>query len=262
MSIPIMLQRTRDALFLALAVCAAAAVAGCNKSEDAAFSAKAERAATPTALVPRSHDLIEDSARITPLRAIAATPFEAVNNEDQAPEPLWVNAAADPDSGGAPLTVNFTADVQGGPANLRYRWDFGDNAPSAYQLSVQHTYRSPGDYVAVLTVSGPGAEESDEVSIEVSEEGFDVSIDADPDIGKAPLTVHFSAVVDDDQPGALHYQWDFGDGGRDASNPTTHTYRAPGEYTASCGVTSSQGQTGHEEVEIQVDALDEDEPAQ
>jgi chitodextrinase len=237
-------------------------MSSCDRHDgEAAPSASGAKVATPSALVPRSHQLIEKArGRITPLRALGATP--AAQAQGQGPDTLWVSASGDPDSGGAPLTVNFTSEVQGGPSELRYRWDFGDNSPPAYQPNVQHTYRSAGDFTATLTVTGPDAEETDDVSIEVSEEGFDVSVDADPDIGKPPLTVHFSAVLDDDLPGPFYYEWDFGDGARDVANPTTHTYRLAGEYTASCTVTNSQGQTGHQEVDIQVDASEEDQEAQ
>jgi len=199
--------------------------------------------------------------RITPLRAVRVTPRAQTPGEGS--DALWVSASGDPDSGGVPLTVNFTADVQGGSSDLRYRWDFGDDSPPSTQLTTQHTYRASGDFTATLTVSGPDTEESDDVYIQVSEEGFDVSIDADPDVGKPPLTVHFSAVLDDeDQPGPFSYRWDFGDGGHDVVNPTTHTYQQPGQYTASCVVTNPQEQTGREEVEIQVDASEDDQEAQ
>lgn len=246
-------------LFPSLLLCLIGGVAGCHKNEDAATAANAAKTGTPPALIPRSHQLIETGeVRITPQQAVDATPAA----EPQGAESLWVSANADPDSGGVPLTVNFTADIQGGPPELHYRWDFGDNSPPAYQSTAQHTYRSTGDFTAVLTVTGPDAEESDEVYIEVSEEGFDVSLDADPDIGKPPLTVHFSAVLDDELPGPFYYQWDFGDGGHDVTNPTTHTYRLAGGYTATCVVTNSQGQTAHEEVDIQVDPLDEEQETQ
>jgi PKD repeat protein len=211
--------------------------------------------------VPRSHQLIEKSTiHVTPLRAFGATPGFASGG--QGPEALWISASGEPDSGGVPLTVAFSAEIQGGPPDLSYRWDFGDNSAPAYQLNAQHTYRSVGDFTATLTVSGAGAEETDDVSIQVSEEGFDVSIDADPDIGKPPLTVQFSAVLDDDLPGPFSYQWDFGDGAHDAANPTTHTYGAAGQYTASCVITNSQGQIGRQEVDIQVDRGDDDQETQ
>jgi chitodextrinase len=245
------------ALCCAVVLSSLLAVAGCMSScdhhDDAGPSASPEKAGTPAALVPRSHQLIEKAGeRIAPLGSIAGTPMERAPG--QSGDALWVSASGDPDSGGVPLTVNFTAEVEGGPPDLRYQWDFGDNSPPAHQLNTQHTYRTAGDYTATLTVTGTNAEDSDEVTIQVEEEGFDVSVDADPDVGKPPLAVQFSVVLDDDLPGApFSYQWDFGDGARDVSNPTTHTYRAPGEYTATCVVTNSQGQIGRREVEIQVD---------
>ncbi len=231
-------------------------VTGCNNDKDGSPAASAQKTGTPTAFAPRSHQLIEKvETRGTPLRAVAPT---AVAETDQPPsERLWVTASADPDEGGAPLTVNFTAEVEG-PPGLRYRWDFGDHSPAGHQLSVQHTYHSPGEYTATLTVSGPDGEQADEVYVQVNEEGFDVSVDADPDIGPAPLTVHFSAVLDEDVSGPFYYQWDFGDGGRDVTNPTTHTYRFPGEYTATLVVTNPQAQSAHADVEIQVDPLEDD----
>ena len=75
-----------------------------------------------------------------------------------------------------------------------------------------------------------------------------------PDIGTAPLAVQFSAVLDEDLPGPFYYSWDFGDGGRDVSNPTAHTYRVPGTYTAVLTVTNTQGQGARRDVEVQVDA--------
>ncbi len=81
-----------------------------------------------------------------------------------------------------------------------------------------------------------------------------IDIDADPDIGLAPLSVHFSAVLGRQPAGQLSYQWDFGDGSQDTSNPTSHTYSEPGEYTATLTVTDDSGQSGTHDVLIQVDA--------
>lgn len=250
-------------ILLSWLVCVPGCMSSCDHHDDdarPAGSASAAKAQTPSVLVPRSHQLIEnaDLLHVTPIRPVNGAPAA----QGQGSDSLWVSASGDPDSGGVPLTVSFTADVQGGPSELHYRWDFGDNSPPANELNVQHTYRSAGDFTATLTVTGPDAEETDDVSIQVSEEGFDVSVDADPDIGKPPLTVHFSAVLDDDLPGPFYYQWDFGDGARDVANPTTHTYQTVGQYTATCVVTNSQGQKGHQEVDIQVDANEEDQETQ
>lgn len=251
MTVSIMSSVVSRVLLVSSLWCAIGLATGCDRHDDATAAASAAKSGTPTTFAPRSHQLVEKG--VTPLRTRNVTP--ALPADDPAAERISVSTNADPDEGGAPLTVNFTAEAEG-PPGLRYRWNFGDHSPPALQLNVQHTYRSPGEYTAVLTVTGPDGEETDEVSINVSEEGFDVSIDADPDIGKPPLTVHFSAVLDDDLPGPFYYQWDFGDGGRDVANPTTHTYRVAGEYTATVVVTNSQGQSGRQEVDIQVDADD------
>ena len=81
-----------------------------------------------------------------------------------------------------------------------------------------------------------------------------IDIDADPDIGLAPLSVQFSAVLGRQPAGQLSYQWDFGDGSQDTSNPTSHTYSEPGQYTATLTVTDDSGQSGTHDVLIQVDA--------
>jgi PKD repeat protein len=66
--------------------------------------------------------------------------------------------------------------------------------------------------------------------------------------------VHFVAVIDDEEiPGPLRFLWEFGDGSRDVSNPTSHTYRRPGEYTALLTVTNGVGQWAQRDVMIQVD---------
>ncbi|MFI5397988.1 MAG: PKD domain-containing protein [Candidatus Binatia bacterium] len=229
-------------------------VTRCTRNQDSTSGSVAEREPTPSAFTPRSHLLIEKvEAHGTP----DVTPVPEAENVEEAP--VDVSADADQTSGGAPLTVAFEAEVTGGPAGLQYRWDFGDKSAPSHQLKVRHTYTSPGQYIATFSVTGPGINESQEMNIEVTEEGFDVEIDADPDIGTAPLTVQFSAVVDEEVPGPVTFQWDFGDSARDVHNPTNHTYPVPGEYTASVVVTNGLGQMARRNVEIQVDARDEGE---
>ncbi|MFQ5664998.1 MAG: PKD domain-containing protein [Candidatus Binatia bacterium] len=224
---------------------------GCNNDQGPGHTTAAATLRTPFSFKPRSHQLSE-AFRIpaTPKRRDAAVPGSPGHGQD---ELLYVSAAAEPDTGGTPLRVSFEAEVTGGPPGLTYHWDFGDQSAPAYGLAAQHTYRVPGDYEAIFSVTGPGISETDEVSIEVTEEGFDLAIDADPDIGHAPLTVGFSAVLDEDEAPPFYYQWDFGDGAHDVTNPTTHTYRLPGEYRATLTVTNGQGQSARQDVGILVD---------
>ena len=73
------------------------------------------------------------------------------------------------------------------------------------------------------------------------------SATATPDNGQEPLTVSFDGSASRDPEGeALSYAWDFeGDGTVDATTPTaTHTYTAPGAYSARLTVTDPAGKSG------------------
>jgi PKD repeat protein len=234
--------------WLAVGLLLSAAI-GCSQNDGSATAT-----ATATPLAGRSSLLVERAAeRVTPSPAAVAAETAPVSDA----ESVQVNTEADPDSGGAPLTVQFKAEVEGGPAGLSYRWEFGDNTPAVRQRRAEHTYQQPGEYTATFWVTGPGVEQSEEVSIEVNEEGFEFDIETDSDVGTAPLTVEFTARMDEDLPGPFYFAWDFGDGGRDVSNPTNHTYRKAGEYTATVTVTNAQGQRASRDVQIQVDAPDD-----
>jgi uncharacterized membrane protein len=91
---------------------------------------------------------------------------------------------------------------------------------------------------------------------------FEVEVDAEPDIGRAPLTVRFTAAPDDDSTGPFSFAWDFGDGERDSSNPTAHTYRTSGTYTAVVTVTNAQGQQVTRDAQLLVDPQFDDADAQ
>ena len=75
-----------------------------------------------------------------------------------------------------------------------------------------------------------------------------VDVEANPDEGSPPLTVH-------DATPPLTYKWDFGDGsppGTDAS--PTHVYDKAGEYTATVTIKDSTGKSGSEEADVFVEA--------
>ena len=81
--------------------------------------------------------------------------YERVNS------PPVAQALAAPSFGPAPLQVQFTSlgttDPDGDP--LEYVWDFGDGEGSTLE-NPGHTYTSPGQYTAALTVSDPDGEEA------------------------------------------------------------------------------------------------------
>lgn len=80
-----------------------------------------------------------------------------------------------------------------------------------------------------------------------------VIADADPDFGVPPLTVHLSVEYEcaDDQ---VQLTWDFGDGSAPSSEAApTHTYTRVGEFIATITVTTPDGATASDEIDISVE---------
>lgn len=76
---------------------------------------------------------------------------------------------------------------------------------------------------------------------------------ADPTSGSMPLVVNFSSNGSfDPDAQTLTYSWNFGDGGTSTSANPSHTYLAPGTYTAILTVTDSIGASGSDAVTITV----------
>ncbi|MBI4514703.1 MAG: PKD domain-containing protein [Deltaproteobacteria bacterium] len=186
-----------------------------------------------------------------------AEPFEADDDGEDSPEELRFEAEAAPESGGAPLDVAFTLTIENPRPGLTVRWDFGDGSAPVGIRNPSHIYRDPGEYTAILTITAPGVEETREFNIEVAEEAFDIDIEVDPDIGKAPLLSHFTGVVPEEIENDVTYEWNFGDGAQATGKVTEHVYREPGTYNVKLTVTHTNGQHGTREVEIQVDEPDD-----
>ncbi|WBB79182.1 ThuA domain-containing protein [Micromonospora sp. WMMD882] len=82
-----------------------------------------------------------------------------------------------------------------------------------------------------------------------------VSATATPTSGTAPLTVAFDGTATDaegDTP--LTYAWDFGDGGTATTLDASHTYTAPGNFTATLTVTDAKGAKAYATVPVKVEA--------
>jgi hypothetical protein len=78
---------------------------------------------------------------------------------------------ATPDYGSPPLTVEFSAEAECSSGEPTYKWDFGDGSPPASGANVAHTYTSTGDFVAVITVTGPdGSKSDDEIDVTVEDD--------------------------------------------------------------------------------------------
>jgi PKD repeat protein len=254
------MTRRPDLGLLALLVfCSAVCIMpGCHKKKEGAPTSAAQGAAASSPFTSRSHLLVE----AVPLHPTPALTPEEIEGEKAVLPPIIVSAAADTTKGGVPLTVTLSAQVSNAPAGVRYRWDFGDHSEPSEGLHVQHTYTKAGTYTATFSATGHDVNESQDVDIEVTEEGFDLDVDAAPDIGTAPLSVEFSAMLDEDLPPPVSFRWDFGDGAQDFGNPAHHTYREPGQYTASVLVTNGRGQIARRELGIQVDPQEVDPQAE
>jgi cytochrome c len=81
-----------------------------------------------------------------------------------------------------------------------------------------------------------------------------VSVSATPTTGTLPLAVEFTGTATDAEGDALTYAWDFGDGGTANTLNATHTYNAPGTFTATLTVTDSKGAKGYATASVKVSA--------
>lgn len=91
---------------------------------------------------------------------------------------------------------------------------------------------------------------------EAPEADCSVIADAEPDYGEPPLTVHFSVDYECTE-GSATVSWDFGDhSGASSEDDPTHVYRETGEYTAVVTVTTSDGATATDEIDVTVESED------
>ena len=166
---------------------------------------------------------------------------------------------ATPTEGVAPLTVQFDASGSADPDGViaSYSWNFGDGG-AASSVTTSHTFTSPGAFTVRLTVTdNRGATGSAERLVTVSDESGAVPpqarFTATPTSGDAPLTVAFDASASSAPGGSIvSYAWDFGDGSSGSGVSASHTYEAPGTFTAVLTVTDTQGLTAQAQQEIAV----------
>ncbi len=174
--------------------------------------------------------------------------------------PLAVVSQTTPTSGIAPLAVLFsslgTSDPDGTPVS--YLWQFGDNTSSTDPNPV-HTYATPGNYTATLTVSDPtGLTAAASVAITAKQAPrppVAAVSQTTPTSGVAPLAVLFSSLGTSDPDGTpVSYLWQFGDNTSSTDPNPVHTYATPGNYTATLTVTDPTGLTAAASVLITVQA--------
>lgn len=141
-------------------------------------------------------------------------------------------------------SATFTAQTNEAEATrpLTYRWNFGDGS-SGTGLTAPHTYNRAGTYDVTFTASNEAGEDSRTRTIEVTpapEPARIASVDASPNPVEENESVRFRSDAEGDAP--LTYEWDFGDGTSGTGEAPTHTYEAPGTYTARLTVSNEAGE--------------------
>ncbi len=171
-------------------------------------------------------------------------------------------------NGIAPLSVSFDASTSADPDGslTDYAWDWDGNGAfdeNGASPTLAHTFASPGVYEVHLQVtdnSGATAQAQVSITVNVLDNMLPVAdLQAIALSGTAPLVVDFNAGASADADGTIvRFDFDFdGDGiwdGYDSPAAVSHTYSAPGTFTARVRVTDNSGAQALATREIQVNA--------
>lgn len=80
------------------------------------------------------------------------------------------------------------------------------------------------------------------------------TIEAEPDMGEAPLKVAFKLeLFEDEELKKPKFHWDFGDGTTSKERQPVHVFKRPGEYKVSCRIDDVDERWGRDELTIFVD---------
>jgi len=90
------------------------------------------------------------------------------------------------------------------------------------------------------------------VTLQVAEPPAITEATAEPRFGEPPLEVTFHATFVAPEIPVVSYGWDFGDGASSTELDVTHTYTAPGNYTATFSVVDAMGARDEASLEIEV----------
>jgi gliding motility-associated-like protein len=137
------------------------------------------------------------------------------------------------------VNVRFDAVTRG---RARFRWDFGDGASSVTNDSfVVHNYSLIGRYLPKLIIEDLTGcliplVGTDSISVEKVVPGFRAIPQTFCDTGTVQF-IDTSSI----QAAATFYKWYFGDGDSSTVSNPRHTYIAPGRYTVSLILNTSNG---------------------
>lgn len=122
------------------------------------------------------------------------------------------------------------------PTPVSVHWDFGDGTFST-QLSPVKTWLTQGNYTVKMVANFGGCLDSATKLITVMPKPT-AGFTAGPRVScKAPFTVNFAST----SPGAVSYNWTFGDGGTGTGPTASHTYTTEGVFDVQLTVMSLSG---------------------
>jgi gliding motility-associated-like protein len=137
-----------------------------------------------------------------------------------------------------PLTVSF---LENTPDALAYTWNFGDGSPVSNVAAPMHTFEGAGTYSVTLTAVNTGGCASTFLgSLIVVSEPLAAAFHSAPSFPVALSLPNTEVQFYNDAPGAMAYDWDFGDGIRSAEAHPSHTYAGIGTYYVTLTVTSGE----------------------
>jgi gliding motility-associated-like protein len=117
-------------------------------------------------------------------------------------------------------------------------WDFGDGSFSS-AINPAKVYSSPGTYQVKLVSNFGACRDSIIKPVIVLPKPVAAFTGTNTGACRPPLTTSFSSNV----PGAVSYQWFFGDGGSATGSQPSHTYTTTGDFDVTLVVTNAAGCT-------------------
>ncbi|MDO8366277.1 MAG: PKD domain-containing protein [Saprospiraceae bacterium] len=136
-------------------------------------------------------------------------------------------------SGCAPLTVQFTNTSSANSTNFDWQFPGGNPSSSTAQNPPSVEYALPGTYTVTLTASNSaGSSTFTQVIV----------VNAGPTANFSSNVSVLTATFTNNSTNGLAYNWDFGDGSNNSSDPNpTHEYAADGTYTVVLTATNNCG---------------------
>lgn len=142
-----------------------------------------------------------------------------------------------PDSVCPGKAITFTNN--GNPVPTNASWDFGDGTTSK-DLNPVKSYTNPGTYTVTLVNKYAECSGTFTKTIKVTSPPV-VNFTSANALGcKAPYEVKFQDLT----ANASNWSWDFGDGGTSTEKNPSHTYQAPGNYSVTLTIKTTDGCPG------------------